>query len=157
MNNFAKLATAVVIPELAGVIGSVFTAPSIPTWYAGIVKSAFNPPAWVFGPVWTTLFALMGIAAFLIWKKGLDRRDVKVALGIFIGQLILNTLWSIIFFGLHSPGGALFEIIFLWLAIVATIVAFAKISKPAAWLLVPYILWVTFASYLNWSIYLLNR
>ena len=83
----------------------------------------------MFGPVWTTLFALMGIAAFLVWKKGLDRRDVKIALGIFIGQLVLNTLWSIIFFGLHSPGGALIEIVFLWLAILATIIAFAKISK----------------------------
>ncbi len=157
LNNFAKLTTTIVISELAGVIGSVFTAPSIEAWYAGIVKPTFNPPAWVFGPVWTTLFALMGIAAFLVWKKGLDRRDVKVALGIFLGQLILNTLWSIIFFGLHSPGGALVEIIFLWLAIFAAIIAFVKISRPAAWLLLPYILWVSFAGYLNFSIYMLNK
>ena len=180
MNNTFKLIIAIVVSELAGIIGSVFTptpkslvlgftTPSIAGWYAGIVKPALNPPAWVFGPVWTTLFALMGIAAFLVWKKGLDRSDVKIALGIFLGQLALNTLWSIIFFGLHSPGGALIEIAFLWLAILATIIAFAKISPPsssiwttdghgklAALLLVPYILWVSFASYLNYAIWSLN-
>ena len=151
-----KLIIAVVVSELAGIIGSVFTTPSIPTWYATLVRPALSPPAWVFGPVWTTLFALMGIAAFLVWKKGLERRDVKVALGIFIGQLVLNTLWSIIFFGLHNPGAAFIEIIFLWLAILATIIAFAKISKPAAWLLLPYILWVGFAGYLNFWFWMLN-
>ncbi len=156
MNNTLKLIVAIVVSELAGIIGSVFTTPSIAGWYAGIVKPVLNPPAWVFGPVWTTLFALMGIAAFLVWKKGLDRKDVKIALSIFIGQLVLNTLWSIIFFGLHSPGGALIEIMFLWLAILATIIAFAKISKPAACLLLPYIIWVSFAGYLNYSIWQLN-
>ncbi len=156
MHTTVKLIIAIVVSELAGIIGSVFTAPSIAGWYATLVKPILNPPAWVFGPVWTTLFALMGIAAFLVWKKGLDRRDEKIALGIFLGQLVLNTLWSIIFFGLHSPVGALIEIVFLWLAILATIIAFAKISKPAAWLLVPYILWVSFAAYLNYSIWMLN-
>ncbi len=164
MKNITKLIIAVVVSELAGIIGSVFTTPSIAgpstgsglSWYAGIVKPALNPPAWVFGPVWTTLFALMGIAAFLVWKKGLDRRDVKIALGIFLGQLVLNTLWSIIFFGLHSPGGAFIEIMFLWLAILATIIAFYKISKLATWLLVPYILWVSFAVYLSYVIWMLN-
>lgn len=153
---FLKLVIAIAVSEMAGVIGAIFTTPSIAGWYAGIVKPALNPPAWVFGPVWTTLFALMGISAFLIWKKGLDRNDVKIAFGIFMGQLALNMLWSIIFFGLHSPGGALIEIIFLWLAILATIIAFSKISKLAAWLLVPYILWVSFASYLNFAIWTLN-
>ena len=179
INNTFKLIIAIVVSELAGIIGSIFTTPSIAGWYAGIVKPALNPPAWVFGPVWTTLFALMGIAAFLIWKKGLDRRDVKIALGIFLGQLVLNTLWSIIFFGLHSPGGALIEIVFLWLAILATIITFYKISPPSprfwrtgnpavhpvraflvsngAWLLlIPYILWVSFAIYLNYAIWMLN-
>ena len=156
INNTFKLVIAIVVSELTGIIGSVFTTPSIAGWYATLARPALNPPAWVFGPVWTTLFALMGIAAFLIWKKGLDRKDVKIALGIFIGQLVLNTLWSIIFFGLHSPGAAFVEIIFLWLAILATIIAFAKISKPAAWLLLPYILWVSFAGYLNFSIWMLN-
>ena len=164
INNTFKLIITIVVSELAGIIGSVFTTPSITGWYAGIVNPAINPPAWVFGPVWTTLFALMGIAAFIVWEKGLDRKDVKIALGIFIGQLVLNTLWSIIFFGsttltingLNNIGIAFIEIIFLWLAILATIIAFYKISKPAAWLLAPYILWVSFAMYLNYAIWALN-
>lgn len=156
LNNLSKMVIAIVVSELAGIIGSVFTMPSIAGWYATLTKPELAPPNWVFGPVWTTLFAFMGIAAFLVWRKGLDRRDVKIALGIFLGQLALNTLWSIIFFGLQSPAGACVEIIFLWLAILATIIAFAKISKPAAWLLVPYILWVSFAAYLNYSIWMLN-
>ena len=156
INNFLKLIIAITVCEAVGVVGAFFTTASITGWYATLARPALNPPAWVFGPVWTTLFALMGIAAFLVWKKGLERRDVKIALGIFIGQLVLNTLWSIIFFGLHNPGAAFVEIIFLWLAILATIIAFAKISKPSAWLLVPYILWVSFAGYLNYSIWVLN-
>jgi tryptophan-rich sensory protein len=151
-----KLLTAILLSELAGVIGSMFTTPSIRGWYAGLAKPDFAPPNWIFGPVWTMLFVLMGIAAFLVWRKGLNRRDVRTALGLFIGQLILNTLWSIIFFGLHSPGGAFGEIIFLWLSILLTIIVFARISKPAAWLLVPYIVWVTFAAYLNFSIWMRN-
>jgi tryptophan-rich sensory protein len=156
MNNTVKFFTAIIVSGLAGVIGSVFTTSSASGWYITITKPTLNPPAWVFGPVWTTLYVLMGISAFLVWKKGWNRRDVKIALSIFAGQLILNTLWSIIFFGLHSPGWALIEIILLWLAILATIITFAKISKLAGWLLVPYILWVSFAMYLNYSIYVLN-
>lgn len=157
LSNTLKLIIAIVGSELAGIIGSVFTTPSIAGWYAGLIKPAINPPAWVFGPVWTTLFALMGVAVFLIWKKGIERTDVKVAIGIFIFQLVLNTLWSIIFFGLHSPGGAFIEILLLWLAILSTIIIFAKISRPAAWLLLPYIFWVSFAGYLNYSIWQLNK
>ena len=161
INNTFKLIIAIVVSELAGIIGSVFTTPSIAGWYAGIVKPALNPPAWVFGPVWTTLFALMGIAAFIVWSsyaKATEdkKKGIRLALILFGIQLVLNTLWSIIFFGLHSPGGALIEIIFLWLAILATIVTFYKISKPAAWLLLPYILWVSFAMYLNYAIWALN-
>jgi tryptophan-rich sensory protein len=170
INNTFKFIIALGVSLSAGVVGSLFTSPAIQSgWYAGIVKPALNPPAWVFGPVWTTLFALMGIAAFLVWREydkltlseveGLiiqRKRQIKIALGIFLSQLVLNTLWSIIFFGLHSPGGALVEIMFLWLAILATIVAFYKISKPAAWLLVSYILWVSFAAYLNYAIWKLN-
>ena len=156
MNDTVKLVITIAISELAGIMGSIFTAPAIPTWYAELTKPALNPPAWVFGPVWTTLFALIGIATCLVWKKGLHRKDVRIALGIYIGQLILNTLWSIIFFGMRNPGGALIEILFLWFAILATIVAFAKISKPAAWLLAPYILWVSFAMYLNYALWTLN-
>ncbi len=172
MNNFLKLTLAIVVSELAGVIGALYTTPAIQSgWYAGLIKPAINPPAWIFGPVWTTLYALMGVAAFLVWRKmgggeiaasprdaGLPRNDkrIKIALSIFLGQLVLNTLWSIIFFRLHLLGGAFIEIISLWFAILATIVAFAKISRPAAYLLLPYILWVTFAAYLNYSIWTLN-
>ena len=155
--NTFKCIIAIAVSELAGIIGSVFTAPAISSgWYASLVTPTLNPPAWVFGPVWTILFALMGIAAFLVWKKGLATPGIKRALIIFDVQLGLNALWSIIFFGLHSPGVAFVEIIFLWLAILATIITFAKISKSAAWLLVPYILWVSFAGYLNFSIWMLN-
>lgn len=156
LNDFVKLLFAIAVSELAGIIGAVFTSQSIPIWYSGLLKPDLNPPAWIFGPVWTSLFALMGVAAFLVWKKGLDRKDVKIALGIFTAQLVLNTLWSIIFFGLRNPGGALIEIVVLWLAIFATMITFAKISKPAAWLLLPYILWVSFAMYLNFTIWSLN-
>ena len=154
--NKLKLIISISISELAGVIGSFFTTPSIPTWYAGLTKPAISPPNWIFGPVWITLFALMGIATFLIWEKGLNRTGVKIALSIFMGQLMLNILWSFIFFGRQNPGGALIEIIFLWISILITIITFAKISKPAAWLLVPYAVWVTFAIFLNYSIWTLN-
>lgn len=156
MKNIFKMIFAVVACELAGVVGSVFTVPSITAWYANLAKPDFAPPNWIFAPVWTMLFALMGVSAFLIWKRGLKGKDVKIALGIFVGQLVLNVLWSIIFFGLRNPLGAFVEIIFLWLAILATISAFSKISKLAAWLLVPYILWVSFAAYLNFAVWNLN-
>jgi len=162
LNNLFKLVIAIAVSELVGVIGSLFTVSAIPTWYAGLVKPALNPPAWVFGPAWTTLYALMGIAAFLIWSsyakasEGQAKRQIKIALGVFGIQLFLNAIWSIIFFGLHSPGWALVDIVLLWLAIVWTMVVFYKISRPAAYLLVPYLLWVSFASYLNYAIWVLN-
>ncbi|MBI2644242.1 MAG: tryptophan-rich sensory protein [Candidatus Wildermuthbacteria bacterium] len=151
-----KLVIAVALSEFAGIIGSLFTVNAIPTWYAALEKPALNPPGWVFGPAWTTLYALMGIAAFLIWRMGWERKEVKMALGVFGIQLFLNAIWSIIFFGFQSPGWALVEIVSLWLAIVWTIIVFYKISKPAAYLLVPYILWVSFAAYLNYAIWILN-
>lgn len=156
MSNFLKVIFFIVLCELIGLVGSLFTFPSITTWYATLVKPELAPPNWVFGPVWTALYAFMGIAAFLIWEKGTERREVRIALGIFVAQLILNTLWTIIFFGLHSPAGAFVEIVILWLTILATIITFGRISKPAAWLLIPYIAWVTFADYLNYSIWQLN-
>ena len=155
--NYKRLIISLALPQLAGVVGSVFTVSAIPTWYEGLAKPALNPPSWVFGPAWTTLYLLMGIAAFLVWRMGWERKDVRAALGIFGVQLFLNAIWSIIFFGLKNPGWAFVEIIFLWLAIVATIIAFSKISRLAVWLLVPYILWVSFAGYLNYSIWTLNQ
>lgn len=140
----------------AGFVGSFFTVGSIPTWYAALNKPPFNPPNWIFGPVWTTLYIMMGIAAFLVWRRGLQTKGVKTALLVFLFQLILNTLWSILFFGFRSPFLACVEVIALWLAIVFTIVLFHKVSRPAAWLLAPYLLWVSFASVLNFAIWRLN-
>ncbi len=163
VNNFFKLVIAIVVSELAGVIGSMFTISAIPNWYSTLAKPALNPPSWVFGPAWTTLYALMGVALFLIWKQHSNilenvrmLRIWRIGIVVFFIQLFLNALWSIIFFGLHSPGWALIDIAALWLAIVWATAVFYKISKPAAYLLVPYILWVSFASYLNYSIWVLN-
>lgn len=150
--NWYKLLISLLLPQLAGGAGALFTMSEIPTWYATLVKPALNPPSWVFGPVWTTLFLLMGTALFLVWKRTSEKRPLNV----FALQMVLNTLWSIVFFGLHSPVGAVIVIVFLWLAIVWTMYEFYRVSRAAAWLLVPYLLWVSFASYLNFSIWLLN-
>lgn len=142
--------------EAAGLIGSVFTFPAISTWYATLIKPDFTPPSWLFGPVWTTLYALMGISAYLIWSKGYKKANVKFALNIFVVQLILNVLWSIIFFGLKNPTLAFGEIVMLWSFILLNIYYFYKINKTAGLLLVPYLAWVSFASLLNLAIALLN-
>jgi len=149
-----KLVLSIIIPQLAGGIGALFTTSSIPTWYASIQKPSFNPHNWIFGPVWTTLFLLMGISLFLVWNE--KSKLKKKAITFFGVQLGLNTIWSILFFGLHSPLLAFIEIILLWIAILFTIIYFSKISKTSAYLLVPYILWVSFAAVLNLSILLLN-
>lgn len=141
---------------LAGFVGQIFTLPSIPTWYAALNKPFFNPPSWIFGPVWTLLYVLMAIAAWLVWNRGLNDVKVKTGLMFFCLQLGLNALWSIIFFGFHLPWLAFIEIVFLWLAIFLTIKAFARVSRLAGWLLVPYILWVSFATILNLAIGVLN-
>jgi len=146
----------IVISQAAGVAGSIFTAPAIPGWYEMLAKPMLTPPGWVFGPVWTILYVLMGVAAFIIWRQGLRKRPVRIALGLFFVQLVLNTLWSILFFGLQNPAAAFVGILVLWAAILATIIAFAKLSRTAAWLLVPYLLWVSFATYLNYMIWMLN-
>ena len=151
-----KLVISIVVCQGAGIIGSLFTTPAIPTWYAALQKPAFTPPNWLFAPAWITLYLLMGIAAFLIWRVGLENRRVRTALIIFLVQLVLNSLWSVVFFGMQSPLYGIIVIIILWLAILLTILKFARISSVAAWLLVPYILWVSFASALNISIWLLN-
>jgi len=138
-----------------GWIVSFFTD-SASGWYQELNKPFFNPPGWVFAPVWTALYIMMGISAYLIWQKGLYEKKVKIALGFFIIQLFLNAIWTPLFFGLQSPLLAFVDIIFLWLAILITIVLFLKLSKAAASLLVPYILWVTFAAVLNFSIMIMN-
>ena len=150
----SRLLIAILICQFAGIIGSVFTTPSIPTWYAGINKPDFNPPNWLFAPVWTTLFFLMGISLYLVWEKGI--KTSRLAVYVFSAQLILNIIWSLLFFGLQNPFFAFIEIIILWVAILATILLFYRISKKAAILLIPYIAWVSFAAFLNYSIWILN-
>jgi len=157
MKKIIKLIVSIVVCQLAGVIGSIFTVSNINTWYIDLSKPLLNPPNWVFGPVWITLYFLMGIALFLVWNKGLDSRFSKNAFILFIVQLVFNSMWSIVFFGLHQLLISVFVIIILWLLIFVNIVQFGKISKPAAYLLMPYILWVSFASYLNIAIYILNN
>jgi benzodiazapine receptor len=142
---------------LIGFLGSFVTRNYITTWYDQLSRPSFTPPDWTFGVVWPVLYVIMGISAFLIWNEGFNRRQVKVALSVFALQLILNGLWSPIFFGLHMIGPALVEIIMLWAAILLTIFAFWRLSKSAALLLLPYILWVSFAVVLNVSLFLLNR
>jgi translocator protein len=154
--DWLELGLIIIICELAGIIGTFFTIPAIPTWYAALNKPFFNPPSWVFGPVWIMLYALMGISFFIIWKKGLNKKENKIAVSLFSAQLVLNALWSIIFFGLQNILFALIEIIMLWIFLVITIIKFYKIDKRAAYLLVPYVLWVSFATILTFFIFILN-
>ena len=157
VSGIIKLITSITICLAAGVLGSVFTTPAIPTWYATLIKPSFAPPNWVFFPVWTTLFIMMGISLFLIWQKGLENGQVKIAISIFGVQLILNVLWSAAFFGLKSPLAGLIVISILWIFILFTILDFMKVSRTAALLLIPYILWVSFAAVINFFIWRLNN
>ncbi|MFC2050307.1 TspO/MBR family protein [Chloroflexota bacterium] len=152
-----KLVVSIVACLAAGAIGSIFTRQAIPTWYATLEKPVFNPPNWVFMPVWTLLYIMMGVAAFLVWRKGLEDKQVRIALVVFLVQLVLNALWSVAFFGLESPVYGLIVIVALWVAILVTVLKFYRISVAASVLMWPYLLWVTFAAILNSSIWLLNR
>ncbi len=177
--KIVKLVISIFICEGAGIIGSIFTAPAIKSWYVFLDKPSFSPPNWVFAPVWTILFLLMGVSLYLVWqknwnveasenksaKKAWNPISTKLWLGswkeenavsVFIVQLVLNILWSIIFFGLKLPAVAFVEILMLWFATLYTIVNFYRISKLAAYLLLPYILWVTLAAILNFSVWWLN-
>ncbi len=154
--NWIKLVVAIAVSELAGVIGAIFTTPAISTWYLSLKKPSFSPPNFLFAPVWTILFLLMGIAVYLVWVKNGSISRIRLALGIFLVQLILNVLWSYLFFGLQNPAVALGEVILLWLAILATIISFFPLSRLAAYLLLPYLLWVSLAAVLNFSIVKLN-
>lgn len=171
MVKYLHAAISIALAQAAGLIGSIFTAPAIDSWYGTLIKPELTPPAWVFGPVWILLYTLMGIAAYLVWRTHPQflrnprmQRLWRLALSMYAVQLVLNMLWSAIFFGMpdlavggvNHIGLAFLEIVALWLAIVATIVSFFKISRMAALLLLPYLLWVSFAGYLNYSIWILN-
>ncbi len=178
-NNIFKLVVSIIICETAGVIGSFFTISEINTWYSLLKKPSFNPPDWIFGPVWTTIYILMGISLYLVWeKKFIPVKEINIKnkkpwqkisekflsgkwqqlniILIFAVQLILNIAWSVIFFGWHNPGVAFFALIMLWVAILFTIINFGRVSKISAILLIPYILWVSFAGFLNFIIWVIN-
>jgi len=140
---------------VVGMLGGFVTSTSVDSWYPDLNKPSWNPPAWVFGPVWTLLYIMMGVSVWLVWRRR-EFHDTRPAMVLFAVQLLLNTAWSTIFFGLREPGYAVIDIVLLWLAIVATTGAFGRISKSAAWLLVPYLAWVSFAALLNFTIWRLN-
>lgn len=157
MNKYLKISLLVVLCLTVGYLSSIVTQNSIETWYPTIKKPFFNPPNWIFAPVWTLLFILMGIAAGLIWNKiNLEKEAVKKALLFFFIQLFFNAMWSYLFFGLHNILLALIEIILLWLLIYETYILFKKIDKLSGYLLIPYLIWVGFATLLTASIFYLN-
>jgi translocator protein len=155
--NFWKLLISIFVCESAGLIGSFFTRPAINSWYATLFRPTIAPPNWIFAPVWIALFLLMGISFYLIWNKGIKSKEEKIAAIVFGFQLVLNVMWTFLFFGLKAPFLAFLEIIILWVAIILTAFYFYRISKAAGILLIPYILWVGFAIILNFSFYYLNR
>ena len=149
------LVVVVVVTFAAAGIGSVFTSGSVSEWYPSIEKPSWTPPGWIFGPVWTALYTLMAVAAWVIWRKE-GWAGARAALVLYAVQLALNAAWSPLFFGLRMPGVAFAELVVLWMAVIATAVAFWKKSPLAGALLVPYVLWTTFAAALNLAIWRLN-
>jgi len=156
MKDIYKLVISVVGCELVGLLGTPFTINSIAEWYVYLEKPFFAPPNWLFAPAWTLLYFLMGVSVYLIWRQGWKRPEVKGAIKVFLAQLMLNFLWSPMFFGLRSPELGLINIVAMWIMIVLTMRKFYPLSKTAFYLLVPYIAWVSFATLLNASIVVLN-
>jgi benzodiazapine receptor len=155
LSGIPKLAAAIILCQLAGFLGSFFTIPAIPTWYQSLHKPFFTPPNWIFSPVWIGLYLLMGISLYFVWQRqGQPRR--RIALILFFLQLILNILWSAAFFGLRSTLLGFIDIVFLWVAILLTFQTFLSVSKVGGLLLLPYLVWVSFAALLNFSLWVLN-
>jgi len=151
-----RLIAAIVLCVLLGSIGALVTETGPGSWYQSLEKPFFSPPNWLFAPMWTSLFILMGISLFLVWNTGLQHRDVQIAIGVFGIQFFFNLIWSFLFFGLQSPILGLLDIVLLWFMIIGTIIVFYPVKKKAAYLLVPYLIWVSCATILNYSIYILN-
>lgn len=156
MSRIAKLLISVAVCLGAGAVGSIFTVQTIPTWYAGLIKPSFSPPNWLFAPVWTLLYILMGTSLYLVWRKGVKTKKIRDAIVVFAIQLFLNLVWSPVFFGARNVFLGFVVIVVLWFYIVKTIRVFAKIDRLASRLLYPYIAWVSFATILNFSIWILN-
>ncbi len=157
LKNVGGLILAILVCQAAGFLGSVFTVKAIPTWYSYLQKPVFTPPSWLFGPAWITLYTLMGIAVYLVFRQGWEKPAIRSAVYLFGVQLVLNALWTPLFFGLHWLLVAFIEIELLWVLILLTILKFWKASRAAGLLMIPYLLWVTFASALNLSFWFLNR
>lgn len=153
--NIAKLIISIALPLVLGSVAGMFTSQSVPDWYAALNKPAFNPPGWIFGPVWTLLYLLMGISFFMVWKQEKGRLR-NLAILIYSVQLLLNFAWSFIFFYFKLIGLALVEIVLLWCAIILMLVLFKKVKPIAAYINIPYLLWVSFAAILNAAYYILN-
>lgn len=151
-----KLLASLALPLVLGAIAGLFTAEAVPEWYETLNRPPFNPPNWLFGPVWTTLYILLGISLFLIWKQSASK-ERNLAIFVFLLQQALNFGWSFIFFYFNMIGFALIEIILLWISIIIMLILFYKIKPMAAYINIPYLIWVTFATILNASYYLLNR
>jgi benzodiazapine receptor len=149
------LAVWVALCFIAAFVGSVVTYPSIPTWYASLIKPSWTPPAWLFGPVWSALYLMMALAAWLVWRRG-GLAATRLPVTLFLVQLGLNVAWSFLFFGLRMPGLAFAEIVILWCAILTTLIVFWRRRAAAGWLLLPYLLWVTFAAALNFALWRMN-
>ncbi|MFX1598861.1 MAG: TspO/MBR family protein [Promethearchaeota archaeon] len=156
LSDWIKAPVSIISSLLIGFAGNIFNFESLETWYPTLIKPDWTPPNWIFAPVWSTLFILMGISTFLVWREGFDKRIVKIALSVYVIQFALNLMWSWAFFGLQSPLFGFIVIVVLWIAILANIIVYARISKIAAAILLPYIVWVTIASVLNFSVYVLN-
>lgn len=156
--DYKKLIICLLIPQLAGLLGSIANITSLDSWYLSLNKPSFNPPNWIFGPVWTILFLLMGISLYLIWqKKGLfNKKQWQFSIKIFSIQLGLNILWSYLFFFFRNPLAGFLEIILLWVFILLNIIYFYKLNKTAGLLLLPYLLWVSLATFLNFNLWILN-
>lgn len=156
MKDWKKLLISILLCQMAGVVGAFFTTPAIKSWYVFLIKPTFAPPNWLFGPVWVTLYILMGISLYLIWKKGLNKKEVKSAFSLFLIHLLFNSLWSIIFFGMKSILGGFIEISILLVLVLNVYFKFYKINKVAAYLLIPYFFWGVFATFLNFNLLILN-
>ena len=156
IKQIAQLLGFVVVCQLAGAVGALTASTGGSAWYQALEKPFFQPPSWVFGPVWTLLYTLMGVAAFLVFRQGWHRRDVRAALGVFAGQLLVNAVWTPVFFGAHLIGPALVVIVVLGVLIALTMRLFFPISRTAGWLLVPYLAWVVFATVLNAALWAMN-
>jgi len=156
MNKWIKLIICILICQLAGVIGLLFTISSITSWYVNLNKPFFTPPDWLFGPVWLTIYTLMGISLYLVWNEK-SKSKIKIPLTLFFIQLVLNALWSVMFFGFQLIFYGLIEIIIMWIFIALTMFSFYRISRKAALILTPYIAWVTIATLLNYFVWVLNN